>query len=143
MSTQSPVPPVAGGPQYLSRGTDHLGSLQRTLRDLVGYQTLANELIQNADDAGTGNEAERASAITFDVRPDCLIVDNNGRFSDCGSVHESTCVLKLKRGSKCDFHRFRTVASGDKRSETLATGAFGIGFPAALRRDSRHSTRTA
>ena len=37
-------------PQYLSRGIDYLGDLGAKLRDLQGYKTLANELIQNADD---------------------------------------------------------------------------------------------
>jgi hypothetical protein len=128
MTTQPIVHSAVDGLQYLSRGTDHLGSLQRTLRDLVGYRTLANELTQNADDSGTANESCRATAITFDVRKDRLIVENDGRFSDCGSITDAQCAWKTKRGSKCDYHRFRTVAGGDKRNELTATGAFGIGF---------------
>ena len=139
------VPNTNADPQYLSRGTDHLGSLQRTLRDLVGYRTLANELIQNADDAGTANEAHRASSIIFDVRPDELLVENDGRFSDCGKVIEKLCPWKPQRGSMCDFHRFRTVASGDKRNEPWATGAFGIGFTAVYQltgQSGSHFSRT-
>jgi len=128
MTTQPITSAAVDGPQYLSRGTDHLGSLQRTLRDLVGYRTLANELIQNADDSGTANESHRATAITFDVLDDRLIVENDGRFSDCGSITDAQCAWKIERGSKCDYHRFRTVAGGDKRNELTATGAFGIGF---------------
>jgi hypothetical protein len=125
-----PPPAILSGVEYLSRGTDHVGSLQRTLRDLIGYRTLANELIQNADDAGTSHDMDRASEILFDVRGDALIVENDGRFSDCGAVHESICPWRTKHGRRCDFHRFRTVAGGDKRNELFATGAFGIGFTA-------------
>jgi hypothetical protein len=36
---------------YLSQGVDYLGFLNAKLRDLEGWSTLANELIQNAGDA--------------------------------------------------------------------------------------------
>src|SRR2546430_445612 len=96
ISTHAEIPIVSGEPTYLSRGTDHLGSLQRTLRDLVGYRTLANELIQNADDAGSANESNRATSLIFDVRRDALIVDNDGRFSDCGAVQAPVCGWKIQ-----------------------------------------------
>jgi hypothetical protein len=108
----------------IGRGLDHLGFIRTKLTDLRGYATLANELIQNADDA------QGASSISFDVRQDCLVVDNDGVFSDCGSVKDSIChwlndptILHM-----CDFHRFRTIASGDKRGQEGTSGAFGIGF---------------
>ena len=106
---------------YLSRGTDHLGLIGNKLRDLQGYRTLASELLQNADDA-------RATSLSFDVTDKALTVDNNGVFSDCGHVEEHECPWKEERGYRCDFHRFRYVASGDKRGQQETIGAFGIGF---------------
>lgn len=110
---------------FLSRGIDYLGDLGAKLRDLQGYKTLIHELIQNADDA------PGASSMTFNIDDKALVVDNNGIFRDCGEVEKVTeCPWKAdeSKGHRCDFHRFRNIASGDKRSELLTTGAFGIGF---------------
>jgi len=112
----------ASQPRFLSRDIDYLADLGGKLRDLQGFTTLANELIQNADDA------QNADTIVFDVCEDALIVDNNGTFSDCGSTESDECPWKIMGGHRCDFHRFRHVASGDKRSQEGTTGAFGIGF---------------
>ena len=111
-------------PQFLSRGIDYLGDLGAKLRDLQGFKTLAHELIQNADDVPD------ATAMTFNICDDMLIVDNDGIFSDCGQVEQNECPWKndSRRGHRCDFHRFRFVAAGDKRAEEGTTGAFGIGF---------------
>jgi hypothetical protein len=110
--------------EFLSRGIDYLGDLGAKLRDLQGHRSLAHELMQNADDAPT------ATSMTFDVRPEALIVDNDGTFRDCKSVESPVCPWKTggSRGYRCDFHRFRSIAAGDKRSEQGTTGAFGIGF---------------
>ena len=112
------------GPQYLSRGIDHLGDLGAKLRDLQGFSTLAYELIQNADDV------PKARSMTFSVSDDLLVVDNDGIFSDCQRIEEGECPWKTDpaREHRCDFHRFRHIASGDKRGEAGTTGAFGIGF---------------
>lgn len=112
--------------EFLSRGIEHLGFLELKLRDLRGFATLAHELIQNADDA------IGATTITFDVREEALVVDNNGVFSDCGSVEKDACRWKQDPQKKhlCDFHRFRKIASADKRLEGGTTGAFGVGFTA-------------
>lgn len=107
---------------FLSREVDYLNVLSSALRNLQGYHTLIHEMIQNADDA------KNASEMVFDIYPDALIVDNNGSFTDCGKVEESTCPWKIQHGYRCDFHRLRMVMSGDKRAENDTTGAFGIGF---------------
>ncbi len=109
---------------YLGRGVDHLGFIEAKLRDLRGFSTLAHELIQNADDA------PEATSISFDIRDDALIVDNNGFFTDCGKVEDLVClwINDPEKNHLCDFHRFRAVASADKRKEEGTTGAFGIGF---------------
>jgi hypothetical protein len=108
---------------FLSQGVDYLGFLNAKLRDLEGWSTLANELIQNADDAG-------ATRIVLDVTSAALVVCNDAQFSDCGSVESSRCAWDpIGDGKKCcDFHAFRRVASGHKRMEEDTTGAFGIGF---------------
>ena len=118
---------------FLSRGIDYLGDLGGKLRDLQGYRTLAYELIQNADDASG------ATSMVFDVREGELIVDNDGVFSDCGQVEHSECPWKsdMARNHRCDFHRLRHVASGDKRGEANTTGAFGIGFIAVYQMTDR------
>ena len=108
---------------YLPKSIDYLGNLGAKLRDLKGFSTLAHELIQNADDSSAG-------WMSFDVQQDALILDNDGVFSDCGAVEASECPWSGDgiRDHKCDFHRFRLVASGDKRFQEGTTGAFGIGF---------------
>jgi len=114
-------------PTFLSRGIDYLGDLGAKLRDLQGYRTLAHELIQNADDAAN------ATSMSFDVSEEAFVVDNNGVFSDCGRIEAIECPWKADgiHGHRCDFHRFRHIAAGDKRGEAGTTGAFGIGFIAA------------
>lgn len=108
----------------LSLGASYLGLLSSQLHNLRGYATLANELIQNADDA------PGATQIVFRVCDDALIVENNGYFTDCGNMESRECPWLSKPGQRhrCDFHRFRLTASGDKRREAETTGAFGIGF---------------
>lgn len=108
----------------LSRGIDYLGDLGGKLRNLQGFATLANELIQNADDTAG------AQSMAFGVSDNALVVDNDGVFSDCGRVEEPECPWRNDpaRDYMCDFHGFRNVASGHKREREGTTGAFGIGF---------------
>ena len=107
----------------LSRTTDYLGDLGAKLRDLQGYATLAHELIQNADDAP-------ANWMSFTIRTDALILDNDGVFAVCDDEEDDQCTWTTRGNSdhKCDFHRFRLIGSGDKRLQEGTTGAFGIGF---------------
>ncbi len=111
-------------PAFLSRGIDYLGDLGAKLRDLQGFRTLAHELVQNADDAPT------AGSMSFDIGDAALIVDNDGFFSECPDVRTDECSWKEDgvHNHRCDFHRFRRIASGDKRGQEGTTGAFGIGF---------------
>lgn len=90
--------------QYLSQGVDYLGFLEAKLRDLRGFDRVAYELIQNADDAPD------ATKISFDLTDQALIVKNNGSFRNE------------------DFERMRRVASRGKRKEKDTIGSFGIGF---------------
>jgi hypothetical protein len=113
--------------RYLSQGVDYLGFLDGQLRNLRGYSTLANEFLQNADDA-------RATTMTFDFQDRALVIENNSVFSDCRS-DDHECPWKRdpdpNTARRCDFHRFRLVAGADKRNEVEVIGAFGVGFISA------------
>lgn len=111
--------------EHLSRGEDYLGSIASRLGDLAGFQNLANELIQNADDAG----AER---LRFLVDETGLTVWNSAQFRDCGdqSRGPDDCLWLPERRHRCDFHSFRLVSSRDKVERPGTTGAFGVGFTA-------------
>ena len=117
---------AAGERAFRSLGIDHLGALANALGDLMGFATLAYELIQNADDA------EGASEIVFDARDDGLLVCNDGVFSDCDrqDLAPEDCPWTESRDTLCDFHSFRRIQGGAKRSRENTTGAFGIGFTA-------------
>lgn len=110
--------------RFRRRGFHYLGNLGSKLADLQGYATLAQELIQNADDVGD------AEWLRFDIRSDGLVVDNGGSFRSCGHLELDDCpwLADPNRARRCDFHRFAWIGSGDKRLEDNTTGAFGIGF---------------
>ncbi len=90
--------------RYLEQSIDFLGFLGAKLRDLKGYSTLANELLQNADDA------PEVTQVSFDINEMALFVENNGSFRDK------------------DFDRLRRIAAGQKSLELNTIGTFGIGF---------------
>ena len=55
---------------------DLIGGIRSHLAGLQGYDVMALELIQNADDA-------KADAITFDITEQGLLVFNSGQFTYC------------------------------------------------------------
>ncbi|MDD2636225.1 MAG: hypothetical protein PHW82_12105 [Bacteroidales bacterium] len=65
------------------------------------------ELIQNADDAASGNENE----MQFDFHSDCLIISHNGRTFD-----------------ETDINAITHAGKGTKESDQTKTGYKGIGF---------------
>src|SRR5688572_20783276 len=92
---------------HFGRELDYLEDLGAKLRNLKGFATLSHELLQNADDVPS------VSTFTFNVCSDALIVENNGKFSDCRQQELKECPWKksAEHGShRCDFHRFRVVA---------------------------------
>jgi hypothetical protein len=93
---------------YKPQDIHYLGFLEAQLRDMQGIDSLAYELIQNADDAP--QEAAAPTILSFNVSDDALIVYNDGVFRPL------------------DFERLQTIASGGKREERGVTGAFGLGF---------------
>ena len=98
-----------------------LGTIRSHLAGLQGYDVMALELIQNADDAP-------AEGITFDVTDDGLWVRNSGTFDYCGNLHANTCPFQESEGYSCDYHRIVDVASGGKLGQSENIGRFGIGF---------------
>jgi hypothetical protein len=102
-----------------------LGNIRPHLTGLQGFETMALELIQNADDAG-------ASTVRFDVRDDCLCMTNDARFSSCG-LQSAECDWQRTGGPNgkrkaCDFHAISMVGSGNKYRDPSLIGRFGIGF---------------
>lgn len=122
MSMQSEAP---GGAELGGRYTANiLGTIRSHLEALQGFDAMALELIQNADDA-------RAAEITFDVTDDALVVTNSGVFSFCGDLQRSSCLGVASPGGttrSCDFHNITEVASGGKLGDPGNIGRFGIGF---------------
>ena len=76
---------TSDGPIEQRYEADLLGNIQQTLAGLQGFEVMALELIQNADDAG-------AAEMRFDVRRDGLHVWNSAKFSSCG-LSEHVCPL--------------------------------------------------
>jgi hypothetical protein len=96
---------------YKAQDVNYLGFLEAQLRDMQGVDTLAYELIQNADDAKDENgRFPPPTTISFDITDEALIVTNDGSFRPV------------------DFARLQSIAGGDKRAEADTTGAFGLGF---------------
>ncbi|MBT3501580.1 MAG: hypothetical protein HN464_04505, partial [Candidatus Marinimicrobia bacterium] len=98
-----------------------LGNIRAHLQGLQGYDTMALELIQNADDA-------KANEIIFDVQDDGLLVWNSGDFSFCGDLKNKPCLHFKEKSENCDFHRITDFGSGGKLSNSDNIGRFGIGF---------------
>ena len=101
-----------------------LGNIRSHLAGLQGYDVMALELIQNADDA-------KADKIVFDITHDGLVVRNSGAFTYCGALESSSCVFEAETGYNCDYHRITDVGSGGKLFQSENIGRFGIGFLSA------------
>lgn len=105
-----------------------IGTIRSHLEGLQGYDVMALELIQNADDAGSDGKGNQATKIVFDVTDAGLVVRNDGEFTYCGDLGTETCPDETRAGYACDYHRITEVASGGKLSSSDNTGRFGIGF---------------
>lgn len=101
-----------------------LGNISTHLSSLQGFDVMALELIQNADDAG-------AKTIRFRITPDHLSVWNDAEFDYCGSIKTLPCSNKSGHSGKnaaCDFHQITEVGFGGKLKNPDNIGRFGIGF---------------
>ncbi len=97
-----------------------LGNIRSHLAGLQGYDVMALELIQNADDA-------KAESVVFDVTDQGLVVFNSGVFTYCGDL-DKPCAFLAEGNYKCDYHRITDVGSGGKLNRSENIGRFGIGF---------------
>lgn len=99
-----------------------LGNIRSHLAGLQGFDVMALELIQNADDA-------RAEKIVFDITDQGLLVTNSGQFTYCGDLNKRPCKFVQNGDSySCDYHRIVDVGSGGKLTHSENIGRFGIGF---------------
>ena len=98
-----------------------LGNIRSHMAGLQGYDVMALELIQNADDA-------RADEVVFDITDDGLVVRNSGEFTYCGDLDSTPCAFREGSGYACDYHRIADVGSGGKLLRSENIGRFGIGF---------------
>lgn len=98
-----------------------LGNIRSHLSGLQGYDVMALELIQNADDA-------EADTIKFDITSEGLYVSNSSEFSYCGDLESEICLQQENNNYSCDFHRITDVGSGGKLARPENIGRFGIGF---------------
>ena len=122
MSIQSDQPRISDIPYVAPL----IGNIRQILTGLQGFDSMAREIVQNADDAG-------ASKIRFSIEPDCLRVWNNEYFLSCG-LRDPKCPWEIDGNSSdgtrkaCDFHAISTVGSGNKYRDPSLIGRFGIGF---------------
>src|SRR5690349_9907017 len=99
---------------------DLLGNIRQILAGLKGLDSMALELIQNADDA-------KATVLRFEITENGLCLRNNEVFSYCNTQSE-TCPWTDRGERACDFHAISTVGSSNKMLEADFIGRFGIGF---------------
>jgi hypothetical protein len=98
-----------------------LGNIRSHLAGLQGYDVMALELLQNADDA-------KAQEVIFDITDRGLLVRNSGQFTYCGDLKTRPCSFIASNNYGCDYHRIADVGSGGKLSRGENIGRFGIGF---------------
>lgn len=112
-------------PESMRYTADLCGTISQALKSLNGYDIMALELIQNADDAG-------ASTLSIDVRDDALVVRNSAEFTNCGQYGE-VCVWEQTGGpsdthKSCNIHAISTMGARSKFETADQIGRFGIGF---------------
>jgi hypothetical protein len=110
-----------GTPQSGSYTANLLGNIRSHLAGLQGFDVMALELLQNADDA-------KATFVRFDISEEGLSVSNSGEFTYCGDLGARPCRLHATQNYSCDFHRIADVGSGGKLARAENIGRFGIGF---------------
>lgn len=110
----------------LSYSAPLISNIRQILTGLQGFDSMAREIIQNADDAGAKN-------IRFDITDDALVVWNDAEFLSCG-LNSDECPWSregsphLGKRKACDFHAISKVGSGNKYNQPGLIGRFGIGF---------------
>jgi hypothetical protein len=102
-----------------------IGGIRQILTGLQGFDSMAREIIQNADDA-------EAKIIRFDIDHEALLIWNNATFVSCG-VENAQCKWETDSRYKgkrkaCDFHAISNLSSSNKYQDPSLIGRFGIGF---------------
>ncbi len=101
-------------------GVSTIGFVASELTTLRGYDVMALELLQNADDSD-------ATFLEFHLSDEELVVKNNSLFISCSDRAGVSCFGRDGDPEElCDWHRFREIASGNKSSKNI--GRFGVGF---------------
>lgn len=104
---------------------DLCGTISQSLKALNGYDIMALELIQNADDAG-------ATHLSFDIRDSAMVVRNSAEFSNCGRYGEICNWVEtggpLGSHKPCNIHAISTMGARSKFEAGNQIGRFGIGF---------------
>lgn len=120
------MPSNAQRVRELSYSAPLISNIRQILTGLQGFDSMAREIIQNADDAGAKN-------IRFDITDNALIVWNDAVFLSCG-LNSDECLWtrdgspQLGKRKACDFHAISKVGSGNKYNQPGLIGRFGIGF---------------
>ena len=127
---------TAGAPSHGSYTANLLGNIRSHLAGLQGYDVMALELIQNADDA-------RAEEVVFDFTEEALVVRNSGKFTYCGDLGQRPCAQMERLDYACDYHRIVDVGSGGKLQQSENIGRFGIGFLSTYQITDRPEIRSA
>ncbi|NTU73285.1 DUF3883 domain-containing protein [Candidatus Roizmanbacteria bacterium] len=113
-----------------------LGNIKSHLAGLQGYDVMALEFIQNADDA-------KAEGIVFEIGEAGLTVTNSAQFTYCGDLHERPCKFIQNKNYSCDYHRIVDVGSGGKLLHSENIGRFGIGFVSSYQITDHPEIRSA
>lgn len=120
------MPSNAHRVRELSYSAPLISNIRQILTGLQGFDSMAREIIQNADDAGAKN-------IRFDITDSALVVLNDAEFLSCG-LNSDECPWSregnphLGKRKACDFHAISKVGSGNKYNQPGLIGRFGIGF---------------
>jgi len=118
-----------------------LGTIRSHLAALQGFDVMALELLQNADDA-------KAEEVVFNITDQALEIRNSAEFTYCGDLKKSPCPWLIDGSPEgdsyaCDFHRIIEVASGGKLSRPDNIGRFGVGFISCYQITDRPEIKSA
>lgn len=101
--------------KFIRRGSytaNLLANIRSHLAGLQGFDVMALELIQNADDA-------QAAAIIFDITDKGLLVANSGKFTYCGDLHTRPCSFTKRSNVRIGAPSFLHFGNANLSSKLL------------------------
>lgn len=112
--------------ESLSYGFNPYKSWANLLKNVQTYSQIAQELIQNADDAG-------ATEIVFRFFETHLTISNDSSITSCSNYNSrdsEDCLRDVPnlKNSFCDLHAIRNISSQNKLENPDVTGKMGIGL---------------